>query len=216
MNGWIIPCIFKILFILTISTFDTLSYILRIPISWGYRPIFQICLEFWLKFWLYITLKHRPILLKIRHRNSKTPNTIADLSGSTVSQFPPTFPSSAVVPNSYPTSYSRFLLGWSHLVLPYGKPPRTDVRASSHSRQQGVFGECLLLSRPCGSLSASCAIAVSLGSACFRIEAMQTTIPKANVACHFPFHSDRILQNFSATSDIFGDVPLHSPANGKE
>lgn len=89
VNSWITPSIFKILFILTVSILEILHYILRIPISCGYRPVFQICSDFWLKFLLYITLKHRPILLKIWHRNSKSSNTVACLSVSTVSQWSP-------------------------------------------------------------------------------------------------------------------------------
>lgn len=112
-----------------------LPCILRILISWEYRSIFQTCSGFFLKIWLHITLKQRPILLKIWHWNSKTPNITACLSGS----------------------------------------PCTD--ASSQSRQQGVFGEHLLVRTPGISLSASCATAVSLGRAWFRIEATQTATP---------------------------------------
>ena len=53
----------------------------------------------------------------------------------------PTFPSSAVAPNSYLTSYSRLLLRWSCLALPYSKPlaqmclplPTVDDRESSEN-----------------------------------------------------------------------------------
>lgn len=128
-------------------------------------------------------------------------NTIAYLSGSTVSQFPAHVPQLSWVPNSYLTSYSRLPLGSSHLALPFSEPPCTDLPASSHSRQQGAFGECLLFVRiPWISPSASCAVAVPLVSTWFWIEAVQTAIPEAKVGCHFPFHSDMSLQNSSATS----------------
>lgn len=43
MNEWVILCIFKVLFILTVSILESLPYILRISISWEYRIVFQIC-----------------------------------------------------------------------------------------------------------------------------------------------------------------------------
>lgn len=100
-----------------------LPYILRIPISWGYRPIFQICSGFSLKIWPYITLKQRPILLKIWHWASKTPHMSAGLSGSPASHSPAHGPQQSRVPKSRLTAQSKFLLGWSHLALPRSKKP---------------------------------------------------------------------------------------------
>lgn len=100
-----------------------LPYTLRILISWGYGSIFQICSGFSLKIWLYITWKQRPILLKIWHWNSKTPNIIACLSGSTASHSPPRDPQHSCVPNSHLTSHSKLLLGCSRLALPHSKHP---------------------------------------------------------------------------------------------
>lgn len=86
-------------------------------------------------------------------------------------------------------------------LCPTASTPHTD--ASSQSRQQGVFGEHLLVRTPWMCLSASCATAASLQSAWFRIATTQTATPDfAELLCNI-WH--------------FGNgchLPL--PANGKE
>lgn len=177
MNGWIIPCIFKILFILTLSSNPTPypqnPYILKT------QDNFSNLLRIFPEDLTIYTLKQRPILLKIW--NSKTPNITAHLSGSTASHSHPKIPSRVVsLTATWLLTASSCLAGpiW---LCPTASTPCTDI--SSQNRQQGDFGE--LVRTPWISPSASCAAVVPLGSAWFRIEATQTETPDfAELLCN--------------------------------
>lgn len=220
VNGWIIPYIFKVL---SVSGLEILPYILRIPISGFLYPedigqFFRSAQNFDGSFDYTSPWNTDQCYLKFGIETARYPTLLHICQAAQRANSHLVFPSSAVVPNSYLTSYIRLLLGWCCLALPYSKPPGTGVPASSHSGQQGVFGEHLLLVWTLQvSLSASCAIAVPLESAWFRTEAMQTATPEAEVACHFPFHLDMILQSSSLQHLTFlaTSVPSTSQQMGK-
>lgn len=122
--------------------------------------------------------------------------TLLYVSGSPVSHSPAHDPQQSRVPDSHLTSYSKFLLGWSHLALPHSKHP---------------LHWCLFPGQATGSLWRASPREDPVDLSQCHLEVLDSGLEQ-------PRRQHLILQNFSsATSAIFGNgCHLLLPANGKE
>lgn len=166
-----IPCIFKILFILTVSSNPT-SYPQN-PCILDTGQFFKSAQDFpwrfdstspWNKDQSYLkfgTARHLTLLHGCQAAQRATPTPK---------------PPAESIPKSYLTSYSTFLLGWSHLALPHSKHP-----LHWHLFPKKATGR-LWRASPCEDPMDT---AVSLGSAWFGIEATRTATPDfAELLCN--------------------------------